>query len=170
MFLHSDRSLLQTVRVFFLIFQIVLKVFLFPIWSVLPSFSTSETSVLILEKFVYEPRIDGYDEIRDFKVKSNFDKFFENHRNLYEVMIEDIVTILIESEFNKWLETFYGYKIKENKCVYVSFLTGGGNFGLSIYNSKGTPIPHIVVYAGETKNMYLYLISHEFLHPCTLKM
>ena len=110
------------------------------------------------------------DEIRDFKVKSNFDKFFENHRNLYEVMIEDIVTILIESEFNKWLETFYGYKIKENKCVYVSFLTGGGNFGLSIYNSKGTPIPHIVVYAGETKNMYLYLISHEFLHPCTLKM
>ncbi|MDD7450576.1 MAG: hypothetical protein PUK76_05970, partial [Treponema sp.] len=45
---------------FFRIFQIVLKVFLFPIWSVLPSFSTSETSVLNLEKFVYEPRIDGY--------------------------------------------------------------------------------------------------------------
>ena len=62
MFLHSDRSLLQTVRVFFRIFQIVLKVFLFPIWSVLPSFSTSETSVLILEKFVYEARIDGYEE------------------------------------------------------------------------------------------------------------
>ncbi len=62
MFLHSDRSLLQTVRVFFLIFQIVLKVFLFPIWSVLPSFSTSETSVLNLEKFVYEARIDGYAE------------------------------------------------------------------------------------------------------------
>ena len=62
MFLHSDRFLLQTVRVFFLIFQIVLKVFLFPIWSVLPSFSTSETSVLNLEKFVYEARIDGYDE------------------------------------------------------------------------------------------------------------
>ena len=62
MFLHSDRSLLQTVRVFFRIFQIVLQVFLFPIWSVLPSFSTSETSVLILEKFVYEARIDGYEE------------------------------------------------------------------------------------------------------------
>ena len=62
MFLHSDRSLLQTVRVFFRIFQIVLKVFLFPIWSVLPSFSTSETSVLNLEKFVYEARIDGYEE------------------------------------------------------------------------------------------------------------
>ena len=60
-FLHSDRSLLQTVRVFFRIFQIVLKVFLFPIWSVLPSFSTSETSVLYLEKFVYEARIDGYE-------------------------------------------------------------------------------------------------------------
>ena len=60
MFLHSDRSLLQTVRMFFRIFQIVLKVFLFPIWSVLPSFSTSETSVLNLEKFVYEARIDGY--------------------------------------------------------------------------------------------------------------
>ena len=60
MFLHSVRSLLQTVRVFFLIFQIVLKVFLFPIWSVLPSFSTSETSVLNLVKFVYEARIDGY--------------------------------------------------------------------------------------------------------------
>ena len=61
MFLHSARSLLQTVRVFFRIFQIVLKVFLFPIWSVLPSFSTSETSVLNLEKFVYEARIDGYE-------------------------------------------------------------------------------------------------------------
>ena len=62
MFLHSDRFLLQTVRVFFLIFFFFLKVFLFPIWSVLPSFSTSETSVLILEKFVYEARIDGYKE------------------------------------------------------------------------------------------------------------
>ena len=60
MFLHSARSLLQTVRMFFRIFQIVLKVFLFPIWSVLPSFSTSETSVLNLVKFVYEARIDGY--------------------------------------------------------------------------------------------------------------
>ncbi|MDY3723454.1 MAG: PD-(D/E)XK nuclease family protein, partial [Treponema sp.] len=47
-------------RMFFRIFQIVLKVFLFPIWSVLPSFSTSETSVLNLVKFVYEARIDGY--------------------------------------------------------------------------------------------------------------
>ena len=60
MFLHSVRSLLQTVRMFFRIFQIVLKVFLFPIWSVLPSFSTSKTSVINLEKFVYEARIDGY--------------------------------------------------------------------------------------------------------------
>ena len=63
MFLHSDRSLLQTVRVFFRIFQIALKVFLFPIWSVLPSFFTSETSVLNLVKFVYEARIDGYNQI-----------------------------------------------------------------------------------------------------------
>ena len=45
---------------FLRIFQIVLKVFLFPIWSILPSFSTSETSVINLEKFVYEARIDGY--------------------------------------------------------------------------------------------------------------
>ena len=60
MSLHSDHFLLQTVCIFFQIFQIVLKVFLFPILSVLPSFSTSETSVLNLEKFVYEARIDGY--------------------------------------------------------------------------------------------------------------
>ena len=77
MFLHSDRSLLQTVRVFFRIFQIVLKVFLFPIWSVLPSFSTSETSVINLEKFVYEARIDGYGKTlhRTTLVKIPYPKF-----------------------------------------------------------------------------------------------
>ena len=38
MSLHSDHFLMQTVRVFFRIFQIILKVFLFLVWSVLPSF------------------------------------------------------------------------------------------------------------------------------------
>ena len=73
MFLHSVRSLLQTVRVFIRIFQIVLKVFLFPIWSVLPSFSTSETSVLNLVKFVYEARIDGYHQLLRIKLHAPYD-------------------------------------------------------------------------------------------------
>lgn len=38
MSLHSDHFLMQTMCIFFRIFQIVLKVFLFPVWSVLLSF------------------------------------------------------------------------------------------------------------------------------------
>ena len=60
MSLHSDRFLLQTVRVFFRIFQIVLKVFLFRFGQYCLHFSTSETSVTWLGSFVYEARIVGY--------------------------------------------------------------------------------------------------------------
>ena len=94
MFLHSDRSLLQTVRVFFLIFQIVLKVFLFPIWSVLPSFSTSETSVINLEKFVYEARIDGYNLIRSNPEKTKEWYIFEGYSKP-DIYIETTSSIYI---------------------------------------------------------------------------
>ena len=94
MFLHSDRFLLQTVRVFFLIFQIVLKVFLFPIWSVLPSFSTSETSVINLEKFVYEARIDGYNLIRSNPEKTKEWYIFEGYSKP-DIYIETTSSIYI---------------------------------------------------------------------------
>ena len=90
MFLHSARSLLQTVRMFFRIFQIVLKVFLFPIWSVLLSSSTSETSVLNLEKFVYEPRIDGY-------LDGKYDQYLKNNDFSFDELFLDIFSVATAS-------------------------------------------------------------------------
>ena len=110
MFLHSVRSLLQTVRVFFRIFQIVLKVFLFPIWSVLPSFSTSETSVLNLVKFVYEARIDGYGQT------FVYNSFISNyHGDDLDEKIINLITIIVQCLTENYVEC-----ANRNECSSVS--------------------------------------------------
>ena len=144
MFLHSDRFLLQTVRVFFLIFQIVLKVFLFPIWSVLPSFSTSETSVLNLEKFVYEARIDGYKDTSGYYLLKNGDFAYNKSYSVgydygsikrldrYEdgVVSTLYICMTLTSDTNSDYLTHYFDSMKWNKSVSGISAEGARNHGL----------------------------------------
>jgi len=106
-------------------------------------------------------------EIRNFRQKSNFDTFFINQKHIYEEQINQIEQILSKDNFSDWLEEFYGIKIKGKINLHVTYLTGGGNFGLSIRDSKGKETLNSVIAAVRNEESFLYLISHEFSHPLT---
>lgn len=49
----------------------------------------------------------------------------------------------------------------------MTYMSGGGNFGISVRNKKGRDVPHMVVCGGQSVENFLFLISHEFSHPRT---
>ena len=111
------------------------------------------------------------EQVRNFLKNSNFDTFFIEHVADYEKIIDEKISILSKFAFDTWMEDFYGIKTKEPLCLYFSDLTGGGNFGLIIKNSKGKDIPHAVITAAPVDERYfLYLVTHEFSHPRTLRI
>ena len=105
--------------------------------------------------------------VRAFRKDSDFDSFFLAHQNVYEEMIDQTCVYLNKSDFESWYEDFYGIKLKEHACLYMTYMSGGGNFGISIRNKKGRVVPHMVVCGGQSVENFLFLISHEFSHPRT---
>jgi len=106
--------------------------------------------------------------VREFRIESNFDQFFLNNIAEYEELIEKHIQILIDTNFNSWLEDFYGKKPSENPCVYVTKLTG--NYGIPFVNPEGKVIPHVVLLDQQSTTGSIFLISHEFSHPMTHDM
>lgn len=105
------------------------------------------------------------EDVREFRIESNFDRFFLSNTAVYEELIEKHVQILKTSSFDSWLENFYGIKQKEKSCLYVTKVSG--NYGISFVHPKGKIIPHAVVIDQPFTESTLYLISHEFSHPMT---
>lgn len=111
------------------------------------------------------------EQVRDFRKDSDFDSFFIEYTANYEKKIDEKISILSKQNFDKWLEDFYGIKIKKHIRLYLSHLTGGNSFGLIIKNSKGMDIPHAVITADPVGERYfLFLVAHEFSHPRTLSI
>ena len=105
--------------------------------------------------------------VRTFRKDSDFDRFFLAHQKVYEGMIDQTCDYLNKSDFASWYEDFYGIKLKEHVCLYMTYMSGGGNFGISVRNKKGRDVPHMVVCGGQSVENFLFLISHEFSHPRT---
>ena len=105
--------------------------------------------------------------VRAFRKDSDFDRFFLAHQKVYEEMIDQTCVYLNKSDFESWYEDFYGVKLKEHGHIYVTYISGGGNFGVTIRNKNGKAIPNIVVCAGQSEEGFLFLLSHEFSHPRT---
>ena len=108
--------------------------------------------------------------VRDFRIKSNFDTFFIQNNVLYEKMIERNVAYLKELKFDIWLKDFYGKEDNENLCLYLTYLTGGGNFGISFRTPDGKIIPRAVIMDQGNKLGFIFLLAHEFSHPKTLSI
>lgn len=103
--------------------------------------------------------------VRDFRIASDFDRFFLSNRAAYGELIEKHVRILKTCDFGSWLEDFYGIKQKENTRLYVTKLTG--NYGISFVTPKGKTVPHAVVLDQPSEEGSIFLISHEISHPMT---
>ncbi len=105
--------------------------------------------------------------VRKFRKDSDFDRFFLEHQKLYEELIDQTCQYLNKYDFISWYEDFYGIKLKEHACLYMTYMSGGGNFGISVRNKKGRVVPHMVVCGGQSEGNFIFLISHEFSHPRT---
>ena len=103
--------------------------------------------------------------VRDFRITSDYDRFFLSNGAAYGEMIEKHVRILKTSDFGSWLEDFYGIEQKGKSRLYVTKLTG--NYGISFVTPKGKPVPYTVVLDQPSEEGSLFLISHEFSHPMT---
>ena len=126
-----------------------------------------EPGFIQANKFSYYSTDYFRENVRAFRKASDFDRFFLEHQKLYEELINQACKYLEKSDFISWYEGFYGVKVKEHICLNMTYITGGGNFGISFRNKKGKVIPHIVVCGGQSEEGFLFLLSHEFSHPRT---
>ena len=125
------------------------------------------TGFITANDVLYYKDVAFRETVRAFRKDSDFDRFFLAHQKVYEEMIDQTCVYLNKSDFESWYEDFYGIKLKEHACLYMTYMSGGGNFGISIRNKKGRVVPHMVVCGGQSVENFLFLISHEFSHPRT---
>lgn len=117
-------------------------------------------------KYPFYALKSNMDAIRDFRIKTNFDQIFQEHKPFYEKMIDEKISIILEGSFDEWYKSFYGVKEKHNKCIYISYLSGA-NYGIEYKTSKGEIIPRSVILASFTGKSFIDLLSHELSHPMT---
>lgn len=121
-------------------------------------------------KIPYYADREYIENVRDFRIKSKFDIFFINHTQEYEKIIDNYIEILKDYCFTKWIEEFYGVKIKKPLVLHLTYLTNGGNFSITINDKKGRKELHSVIAAGSNKNLFLRELSHEYSHYFTIKV
>lgn len=117
-------------------------------------------------KYPFYALQSNMDAIREFRIKSEFDQFFFEHKALYEKMIDEKIAIISEGAFDEWYRNFYRTKEKHNKRVYISYLAGA-NYGIDYKTSKGEIIPNSVILASYNNKSFIDLLSHELSHPMT---
>lgn len=110
---------------------------------------------------------DFREAVRAFRKSSDFDRFFLEHQKVYEDMIDQTCQYLNNLDFPSWYEDFYGIKLKKHGRVFMTYISAGANWGISIRNKKGDEIPSVVVCGGQGNENFTFLLSHEFSHPKT---
>lgn len=104
-------------------------------------------------------------QVKNFRIKSDFDSFFISHLDYYNSMVDNKIKILKDLEFDKWLKEFYNINNDNKVCLYLTDLSG--NYGISYVNQSGEIEPHAVVLGYSNDYSFIYLLSHEFSHPYT---
>lgn len=113
------------------------------------------------------------DLLRDFAIRSEFNKFYETHKNHYSTIIHTTADNLGNHDFIPELEAFYGRKQKSYAIVLVSLynFVGFGNSLLfaddmrELYNTMGPmKVVNDVPFFGDAEYLK-YIIRHEFSHP-----
>ena len=108
--------------------------------------------------------------VKDFRMKTDFDKFFIENKSVYEKLIGIFEPLLDELKVGSWIEDFYGTTIENNIKLYVTLLAG--NYGIPFRLSNGKENTHVVILANEKRSdsIFVYLLAHEFSHPKTIKI
>ena len=120
------------------------------------------------KKIILYSEKSNLEKIRQFRINTRFDDFFNSHKEEYERQVKNAVDFIKECNLENWLQDFYGTTIKDSNCMFISYLGNGGNFGMAFRNPKGRDVPHVLISSGVfDKNIILLLLAHEFSHPRT---
>ena len=108
--------------------------------------------------------------VKDFRIKTDFDKFFIENKFVYEKLIGIFEPLLAELKVDFWIEDFYGTTIENNIKLYVTLLSG--NYGIPFKTANGIENIHVVILSNEKRDdsIFVYLLAHEFSHPKTIKI
>ena len=108
--------------------------------------------------------------VRDFRIKTDFDKFFDENKFVYEKLIRMFEPLLDKLKVDVWFEEFYGTTIENHIKLYVTLLAG--NYGIPFKTSDGKENTHVVILADEkrSESIFVYLLAHEFSHPKTINI
>ncbi len=113
------------------------------------------------------------DLLRDFAIQSSFNKFYQNHKSYYKMIINTTIDNLGDLNYISELEAFYGRKQKSYNIILVSLynFVGYGNSLLyadderDLYNTMGPrKVENDLPFFGD-ENYLKYMIRHEFSHP-----
>ncbi|GHV16654.1 DUF4932 domain-containing protein [Bacteroidia bacterium] len=114
--------------------------------------------------------------LNQFYKESNFNKFFNNHKSIYEIAEQRINKYLVD--FNiEWLNSFYGKVDSLDVDIYISLVNGRHNYafpgGVIIGvkgDENGLPAPNsqtLPVLAHEISHHYSNLIFYSFWDEMT---
>lgn len=99
-----------------------------------------------------------------FYKESNFHKFFEEHRALYDCA-EERMDAILDDTIAPWFESFYGKSLNNDLTVYVSLMNGPNNYAVPngvligiAADAEGQPAPNEAIQ---------FSLLHEFGHHYT---
>jgi len=75
-------------------------------------------------------------ELSDFYKKTDFDKFFKSHSDLYSLSGSTVKNI-VDKIYYPWFNDFWGTEPIDNYNIVVCVVSGCGNYGLKIINDSG---------------------------------
>ena len=112
---------------------------------------------------------------RQFAVKTDFAKFFDEHKNLYRQAEERMTRQLGRHKYRQWFDRFFGGKPKAGFSVVVGLLNGGSCYGSGVVYPDGTEeiVPIIGCWKFDRQGVPVFddsfadTIAHEFCHSYT---
>ena len=122
-----------------------------------------------------ENLIEFTDALRDFALKTNFMRFYQAHKALYDTLIAEVKSLLEGKAYIQVLEDFYGESRNSYDVILPPLFAGG--YGITVESKKGYDIYGVigpcslrdkrVTFAclGYLESIILHEWSHSFVNP-----
>jgi len=122
-----------------------------------------------------ENLIEFADELRDFARKTDFIRFYQAHKPLYDTQVAEVKSLLEGKDYVQVLEDFYGESRNSYGVILPPLFAGG--YGITIENKKGYDIYGVigpcslrgkrVTFAclNYLESIILHEWSHSFVNP-----
>ena len=153
--------------------------FSFPDFKPISTFTKEENQIVNFE--THKNTLELYKkELKDFYEKSNFHKFFVDHKIFYDSVTKSVKDYIYPYKIDKLLENQYGIKKKQYNLVLSPLMHDGG-FAVGVKTKNGEAIFAFIGPKGVSKSYpffnaktilqeyVLHEFSHSFCNPVIIK-